>query len=249
MDRLTARENRTVDDPDRDPKILRVSRIVATWEPRVWQWADENAAAIASHWDALRRERPQLFDGRVLLLSRFAFADDEAIAGYFPTDFSRFLGWRDLDYPDRTVANGFAMGALQGSDGAYVCGVMGGHTANAGRIYFPSGTPDPSDITDDDAVDLAGSVLRELREETDLSPESYRVADHWIVVRHWPAIAFLRPILFDEPAENVAERIRAAIARQRDPELSGAHVMRGFDDVDDSRVPRFLQFFFRHAFA
>ncbi|WP_046867871.1 hypothetical protein [Microvirga massiliensis] len=232
-----------------DVQIVRAGRIAATCEPRTWRWAQENAATVASHWQELKRERPQLFDGRVLLLSAFELAGDEATARYFPTDFSRFLAWRDLDYPDRTVGNGFAMGALQGSDGAYVCGVMGDHTANAGRIYFPSGTPDLSDVTEDDRVDLAGSVLRELKEETDLPPESYRVADHWIVVRQWPAIAFLRPILFDEPAEDVAERIRAAIARQRNPELSNAQVVRSLDDVDTRKMPRFLQAFFRHAFA
>jgi 8-oxo-dGTP pyrophosphatase MutT (NUDIX family) len=234
---------------NREILITRVARIAAACQPQAWRWAEDSEPEIAAHWAARRERTPELYDGRVLLMSEFAVDGDVARATYFPTDFSKFLAWRDLGYPDPTIGNGFAMGALQGSDGAFVCGVMGQHTANAGRVYFPSGTPDPSDLTADGQVDLAGSVLRELSEETDLPEDSYRVADHWIVVRHWPAIAFLRPIQFFEPAEAVAERIRAAIARQRKPELSDARVVRGERDIDARTMPLFLQSFFRSSYA
>ena len=74
------------------------------------------------------------------------FAGDRFSASYFETDFASFLAWRDWGFPDRSVFNGFGMGALRCSDGAFVLGEMGRHTSNAGRIYFPSGTPDPDDI-------------------------------------------------------------------------------------------------------
>jgi len=78
-----------------------------------------------------------------------------------------FLAWRDWGFPDKDVFNGFGMGALRCADGAFVMGEMAGHTANAGRVYFPAGTPDLDDI-DGGMVDIVGSVTREVEEETGL---------------------------------------------------------------------------------
>ena len=57
------------------------------------------------------------------------------------------LAWRDFGFPDANIANGFSMAALLSADGAFDLGEMAPHTANAGAIYFPSGTPDASLVT------------------------------------------------------------------------------------------------------
>lgn len=232
---------------ERAVRIARVARVEAACAPFDWTWARESRGAIAASWTRHSAAKPQLFNGRVLLVSRYEEAGETVRPTFFETDFADFLAWRDLGYPDDTVANGFAMAALQGSDGAYICGIMGGGTANAGRVYFPSGTPDLSDLRPDRTVDLAGSVTRELGEETELRPGPDRIADHWIVVRQWPSLAFLRPVVFAEPAEAVAARIREAVAAQDEPELAGARVVRSPDDVDE-RMPTFLRTFFRWTF-
>jgi hypothetical protein len=233
---------------NREISTSRVARVEAVCAPFDWRWAHENREAIAANWAERAAGKPQMFNGRVLLVSRYEEAGETVRPTFFETDFASFLGWRDLGYPDDTITNGFAMAALQGSDGAYVCGVMGGGTANAGRVYFPAGTPDRSDLRPDGTVDLAGSVTRELGEEAELFPGADRIADHWIVVRQWPALAFLRPVIFAEPAEAVAARGRAAVAAQDEPELAGACVIRGPGDIDD-RMPMFLRTFFRWAFG
>ena len=108
------------------------------------------------------------------------------------------------------------MGALRGSDGAFICGVMADHTANAGRVYFAAGTPDRSDLRADGTVDLAGSLTRELIEETGLHESDYIVSDEWIVVQRWPTVAMMRHgHAADVPAEEGAAEDQGARSPRR----------------------------------
>ena len=112
--------------------------VVETW---VWPFAETRRAEIDAHFADEQRERPALFNGRVLLGRNPVFAGDRLSASYFETDFASFLAWRDWGFPDPSVFNGFGMGALLCADGAFVLGEMGQHTSNAGRIYFPPERP------------------------------------------------------------------------------------------------------------
>jgi hypothetical protein len=119
------------------PIIHRVTTLELAVRPIVWAFAEERRAEIAAHFAEKQRERPKLWNGRVLLGRDARFADGHLSATYFETDFASFLAWRDWGFPDKAVFNGFGMGALRTSDGAFVMGEMAQHTANAGRIYFP----------------------------------------------------------------------------------------------------------------
>jgi 8-oxo-dGTP pyrophosphatase MutT (NUDIX family) len=120
-------------------------------------------------------------------------------------------------------------------------GVMGDHTANAGRIYFPSGTPDLDDIRDG-ALDIAGSVARELEEETGLAPGEYRSDADWHCVYTGPALAMMRLLHVDMSGEALRARIEANLALQPSPELSAIHLVRGMHDLTDA-MPRFVTAF------
>lgn len=231
------------------PTILRVREIEAAYAPRPWAWAEENAGLIASHWARRLAEQPRMFDGRVLLMRDMRLEGDVFRAAYFEVGFSAFLTFKETGFPDPEVANGFAMGALRAADGAFVLGVMGPHTANRGRIYFPAGTPDRSDITPDGRVDLAGSVVRELAEETGLEPHEYQVGEGWTIVRDGAAAAYMRPVALPDDAETVRARLLARIRAQAEPELADIVVARGPADIDEARMPRFLQAYLADAFA
>ena len=109
----------------------------------------------------LRQATPELWNGRMLLLAEHAIERAVFRGSFLETDFASFVAWRDWGFPEAGVLNCFAMGALRASDGAYLLGVMGPQTVNAGKIYFPAGVPDLDDIVGD-RVDLARNVRREM---------------------------------------------------------------------------------------
>lgn len=233
----------------RELLIQRVSRVEASCVPMTWEWAERNRDLITANWRRRTADKPKMFNGRVMLLRNVEFEQDVLRNTYFETDYADFVAWIDSGYPDDSVANGFAMGALRGSDGAFICGVMGGHTTNAGRVYFPAGTPDPSDRRPDGMVDLAASLTRELTEETGLQGSEYHVDDEWIIVHRWPTIALLRMVTLPVTAEEGAVMIRANIAKDPEPELQDVRIVRGTEDIDPKTMPLFLQTFFEWVFA
>ena len=192
-------------------------------------------------------------DGTAGLVGRVKGKGNPVLAGeclcadYFETDFASFLAWRDWGFPDQSVFNGFGMGALRSRDGAFVMGEMSQHTANARRIYFPSGTPDLADIRDD-AVDIAGSVGREVEEETGLTPADYRASPHWDCVLAGRAVAMIRILQVDMPGEALRRRIEANLAAQQMPELSAIHLVRSASDLT-AAMPRFVTAFIESQFA
>src|SRR5262249_60224700 len=115
----------------------------------------------------LRREKPQLWNGRVLLLRDFEISDATLRGTLFETDYASFIAWRDWGFPDRHVRACFAMGALLSRDGAFLLGVMNAHTAAAGGIYFPAGVPAPEDVARG-RVDFDRNVRREVPQGTGL---------------------------------------------------------------------------------
>jgi 8-oxo-dGTP pyrophosphatase MutT (NUDIX family) len=138
------------------------------------------------------------------------------------------------------------MGALLSHDGAFALGEMGEHTSNAGRIYFPSGTPDPSDIRGD-TLDLAGSVVREVEEETGLTPADFIAEPHFECVFTGVAVAVMQILRVDLSGEALRARIEANLALQHEPELSAIHLVRGTNDFT-STMPRFVTAFLEQQF-
>ena len=223
------------------PVIHRVTSLDLAVEPFAWPFAVEKRAEISAHFADMQREKPKLWNGRILLGREPVFEGEHFSASYFETDFASFLAWRDWGFPDKAVFNGFGMGALLSSDGAFALGVMGEHTANAGRIYFPSGTPDLDDVRGD-ALDIAGSVAREVEEETGLTAADYHSDTHWHCVYTGPAVAMIRILRVDMPGEALRDRLEANLAAQEHAELSAIHLVRKPSDLTTA-MPRFVTAF------
>ena len=221
--------------------IHRVTQLDLKCGAWTWPFAVERRAGVDAHFAHQQAEKPKLWNGRVLLGRNPVFSGDRFSASYFEADFASFLAWRDWGFQDKSVFNGFGMGALRGSDGVFVLGEMAAHTANGGRIYFPSGTPDLDDLRDG-MVDIPGSVAREVEEETGLTPADYAAVDHWDCIVSGAMIAFIRILNVDMPGGMLRAKIEANLATHQSPELAAIHLARGPADFTPA-MPGFVTAF------
>jgi 8-oxo-dGTP pyrophosphatase MutT (NUDIX family) len=221
-----------------DIRVVPLTSLALRFAPRPWAFAEQRRAEIEDHFAELKRQKPDLWNGPVMLLRDWKVADGCLAGAFFATDFASMLAWRDWGAPDDSVRNCFAQGALRAPDGAFLLGVMGAHTANAGRIYFPSGTPDPDDVNGEH-VDLVGSVMRELAEETGLSPRDVEPEPGWYAVLAGMRIALMKPLRVAEPAATLRRRILDNLAQQTQPELVDIRIVRGPADLDPM-MPSFI---------
>jgi len=226
-------------------QIRRVQQLDLSLTPVPWAFAEQRRAEIEAHFAKVREAKPAVWNGRVLMCRNPRAESDVYRADYFETDFASFLAWRDWGFPDKSVFNGFGAGALRSADGAFVLGRMNAHTANAGRIYFPAGTPDPNDVVGG-RVDLAASVVREVEEEIGLQPADYRTSDDWTIVESGQTVACFRLLASPLAAPELCERIETFLRSETAPELSGLKLVRSVADFDPA-MPAFVTAFLDSA--
>ncbi|MGB7127300.1 MAG: NUDIX hydrolase [Methylovirgula sp.] len=232
------------------PRIEEIATIELRLEQKTWDFARDRAEEIDAHWAELVRRNPHHYNGRVLLmrgLDVIATAHGRRLEGAcFVAEYKAFLAWRDFGFPDRTVCNAFAMAVLRSADGAFLLGEMGQATANAGQIYFPAGTPEPDDLVGE-ILDLEGSVRRELEEETGIRTDEIAFGEGWTVVFQGPRLACMKTVRSAHSAAELVARGAAFIASEKQPELARLIAIFGVGDLDEKRMPDFIQAYLRHA--
>ena len=226
-------------------RVVPLKSLDLAYVPRRWPFAENRKDEIDAHFAALKRAKPALWNGEVLMLGARSVAEEVFTGSYFPVSYASFLAWRDWGYPDQNVWDCFAMGAIRGSDGAFVLGEMAPSTANPGLIYFPCGTPDRNDIVAD-KVDLEGSIKRELMEETGLDIAEFAADAGWVTVFAGPWIANFKLLQSRDTAAVLRQRLVKHLARQDRPELADIRIVRGPADIGPM-IPPHVVAYLRHA--
>jgi 8-oxo-dGTP pyrophosphatase MutT (NUDIX family) len=229
------------------PTVFRVERLELSFSPKPWAFAIERRAEIDAFFETLKREKPALWNGRVLLLHHQRVNDGVFSGDYLETDYASFSAWRHWGCPHAGVRDCFGAGAVVSADGAVLLGVMSEHTLNSGKIYFPCGTPDPDDLVAG-MVDLDLSVRRELKEETGLDAGELAAEAGWTTVVDGALIAQIKVLRSDERAEALRARVLDHLARERRPELADIRMVRGPSDFD-AAMPRFVTAFLTQHFG
>ena len=193
------------------PAIFPIDRLALSFAPKPWPFAEARRAEIDAYFAELQRQKPAIWNGRVLLLHRQVMSEGVFRGDYLETDYASFAAWRHWGMPKAGVHDCFGAAAVISADGAVLLGVMGAQTANAGWIYFPAGTPDPSDIVGG-TVDLERSVARELKEETGLDVSEFAPDPGWTTVARWRA---------DRPDQDPAQPACGRCPARADARASG----------------------------
>lgn len=227
--------------------LYRVDRLELTFEPKPWAFAVERRAEIDAFFAALQREKPAVWNGRVLLLHSHTVAEGVFRGAYLETDYASFAAWGHWRWPAAGVHDCFSAAAIVSADGAVLLGVMGPHTFNAGQIYFPAGTPDPGDIVGG-KVDLEFSVWRELKEETGLEAADVTPEPDWTIAVDGGLIVAIKVLRSQLDAERLRARILDWLKRERQPELSDIRIVRSPRDFDPNMRP-FVTAFLAQRFA
>ena len=232
---------------NRSPSVYRIDRLELAFEPKPWVFSVDHRADIDAFFAALKRDKPALWNGRVLLLHHQVITEGVFRGAYLETDYASFAAWRSWGYPPVGAHDCFGAAAIMSADGAFLLGCMGAHTANAGQVYFPCGTPDPGDIVDG-KVDLDFSVWRELKEETGLDAAEFSAEPAWTTVVDGALIALIKVLRSNQSAEALRARILDQLGREQQPEFSDIRIMRRVTDFD-AAMPCFVTAFLAQRFA
>jgi hypothetical protein len=227
------------------PEVIEMAALDAVEiavEPWTWPFAQVRRAEIDRHFAALRRQRPALWNGRMLLLHRYARENGVLRGASFETDYASFIAWRDWGCPEVGAFNVFAAAALQSADGAFLLGRMAPFTSAPGQWVFPCGTPDPSDINSAGLLDLFGNLGRELFEETGLNIATCQVEPGWTLVRDGGFVALIKHVTANESAERLRVSILDHLAGEAPPELTAIRIVRGPADLDPATPGFYVEY-------
>jgi 8-oxo-dGTP pyrophosphatase MutT (NUDIX family) len=229
------------------PSVSHIDRLELSFVPKPWAFAKDQRAKIDAFFEKLQRDKPGVWNGRVLLMHHQAVTDGVLRGEYLETDYASFAAWRHWGRSAAGVRDCFGAAAVATADGAFLLGVMGPHTANEGQIYFPCGTPDPHDLVGD-KVDLDRNVQRELREETGLDVNELEAEPGWTMVVDGYLIAQIKVLRSKITATVLRKRVLAHIRAERNPELVDIRIVGKLAEIE-SAMPRFVSLFLASRLA
>ncbi|RWE32709.1 MAG: hypothetical protein EOS78_23720 [Mesorhizobium sp.] len=215
--------------------ILPVDAIDVRLDPGPHPFAVDNVEAIVENWRLETAANPALFDGIVVLLSELSYRDRRLIGRCHAVNYSTFMLWRK-QRENSGAEHAYGHAVLVAGDNALVAIRMGQRTVNAGRVYFAAGSFEPIDFRDG-LVDVDFNMIREVREETGLDLSDARRGVRWHALSTASGTVIFRRYHVDEPADEIASRIRAFVATEADPEIEEPVIIRHAADLPDGLSP------------
>lgn len=198
-----------------------------------WPFAEAEKTRIVDHWRRLADANPRIWNGDVLICAKAEIIGATLTGHFLKTDYASFVAWRDWGWPDKNVSNCFGSAIVRSSDGALLYGRMAGHTLNAGKIYPPGGSLEMQDVDAKGRVDVMGSLVRELEEETGLKAAD-AARGELLAVFDGPRLSVAQVFHFDSAAEVLAEEVRHYLRNGHEDELSDIEIVKSTSQIDST---------------
>lgn len=205
-------------------RVLPVETATLRLDPRPHALEVAETAAIDANWLREKERRPAIYDGRMALFSALTWRDGVLAGTCHMVRYATFLFWR-AGHRREMARHLYAHAVLVAADGPLVAVRMGGHTLNAGRVYFAAGSLEPDDFTDGIA-DLDANMRREVLEETGLDLAEMRPEPALQALAMESGTVVFRRYHCSLTASEIEERVAAHVASEAEPEIDGAVIIR-----------------------
>ena len=233
--------------PREHASFIPIHEAKVTLTTMTWPFAADHARDISAHWRQRTAAQPGLYDGDVLLLYNWTLSAGRFVGQCLKADFKSFLFWREHGTPDSSVFDFFACAAVHSREGWIMLGCAGAQTAYPGAIFPPCGSLHPDDVNGTH-IDLNASMLRELKEETGLSPSLTDLRSPALILDR-QRMVYLRPIRLARSANEIAREVRSYLARAVEPELADIRFVRGLEDIDEAAMSRWTVQYIREVWG
>lgn len=216
-----------------DIKPIPISSVDLRLHAGSWSFAEAEKLRITEHWRKLADANPRIWNGDVLICAETRITDAMLTGRFIKTDYASFVAWRDWGWPDKSVSNVFGSAIVHTADNALLYGRMASHTLNAGKIYPPGGSLEMKDVSADGRVNVMGSLIRELDEETGLKAADAEQAE-LLAVFDGPRLSVAQVFRFAQPADVLAKEVRHYLRSGHEDELSAIEIVRASSQFDST---------------
>jgi len=230
--------------PDAQPieGVVHIETLHAELSGAAWRYAGNHRDAIVEHWRLASAANPNFFNGVVHVLADLQLSNGHARAKFLATEFQNYLYWRDEGYPlEGGVRDGFGSALIRSREGHIILGRQMPGNINEGLAYLPGGFIDCRDVGQDRRIDVAGSVMRELKEETGLGPDELDAGAGFLMTQVAAHVSFAVPYTSSLTSQELCARIRSHIAADSNPELAEVVVLRSPDDMDGCAMAHYAR--------
>lgn len=232
--------------PQTGGHVARVDHCSLTVGHESWAFAGAHREEIDRHWTRRSAENPGFFNGVIHMLTHHDLTGSTFLGTFVRTDFKSYLYWRETGFSEAGVRDAFGSALIRSAEGHVLLGRQREGNINSGLAYLPGGFIDSRDIGPGGSIDIVGSVLREVGEETGIPASSFTQKPGYYLTFAGPLISVAVELVSSERAEDLRQRMLAHMREDPQSELVDAVIVRSRADLAGLAMPDYARILIEH---